>query len=97
MMSEENDRPTRDEPVTKDRSWARKRIEKRRGLQSGSVAWVVVNAFLIGAWAMNGGGYFWPGWVIGGWGVGMLLGWWDYLRGPVTEADVDRELRDGRQ
>jgi hypothetical protein len=38
-------------------------------------------------------GYFWPAWIIAGWGVGMLLGLWNYLRGPVTDADVDDELR----
>jgi hypothetical protein len=77
------------------RASARKRIEKRRNLQGGLVAYVVVNAFLVAVWAMTGGGYFWPAWIIAGWGAGMLLGLWDYLRGPVTEADVDDELRRG--
>ena len=37
--------------------------------------------------------YFWPIWVIGGWGVGLALHAWDtFLRKPVTEADVDAEL-----
>jgi hypothetical protein len=71
---------------------ARKRIQKRRSLQGGLVAYVVVNAFLIGIWAATGAGYFWPGWVLGGWGIGLVLGLWDYYRGPVTEADVDAEL-----
>ena len=75
------------------RAMARKRIEKRRGLQGALLAYVVVNAFLVGAWALSGGGYFWPGWVIGGWGIGMIFGIWDYVRGPVTEAEVDAELR----
>ena len=75
-----------------DREAARKRIEKRRNLQGGLVAYVVVNAFLVGVWAMTGRGYFWPAWVIGGWGVGMLLGLWDYVRGPITEVDINREL-----
>jgi hypothetical protein len=72
---------------------ARKRVEKRRGLQGGMVAYVVINALLVGVWALTGAGYFWPAWVIAGWGVGMLLGLWDYVRGPVTDADVDAELR----
>lgn len=75
------------------RAAARKRIEKRRGLQGGMVAYVVINAFLVMVWALTGAGYFWPAWIIAGWGVGMLLGLWDYLRGPVTDADVDAELR----
>ena len=76
-----------------DRALARKRIEKRRNLQGTFVAYVVINTFLVGVWAMTGGGYFWPAWVIAGWGVAMLLGLWDYLRGAVTDADIDDELR----
>jgi hypothetical protein len=84
-------------PVDTDRERARKQIVKRRNLQGGFVAYVVVNAFLIGIWAVSGRGYFWPGWVLGGWGVGMVMGLWDYFRGPITEADIDEELRrDGR-
>ena len=75
------------------RSAARKHIEKRRGLQAGMVAYVVVNAFLVAVWALTGGGYFWPAWIIAGWGVGMAFALWDYLRGPITDADVDDELR----
>jgi len=79
--------------VVSARAAARKRVEKRRGLQGGMVAYVVINAFLVAAWALTGAGYFWPAWIMAGWGVGMLLGLWDYLRGPVTDADVDTELR----
>ena len=75
-----------------EREIARRRIEKRRGLTGGMVASVVINAFLVGVWALSGRGYFWPAWIMAAWGVGMLLGIWDYLRGPVTEADIDREL-----
>jgi 2TM domain-containing protein len=85
----------RDTTSTGDRArgLARKRIEKRRSLQGGLVAYFVINAFLVAVWAMTGAGYFWPGWIMAGWGVGMLLGLWDYLRGPVTDADIDNELR----
>jgi hypothetical protein len=71
---------------------ARKRVEKRRGLQGALIAYVVVNAGLVAIWALAGGGYFWPGWVMGLWGIGMILGTWDYMRKPVTEADVDAEM-----
>ncbi len=87
-QSEQADRTT-----DAERAAARTRVEKRRGLQGGLLAYVVVNAFLVAVWAMTGGGYFWPAWIIAGWGVGMLFGLWDYLRGPITDADVDDELR----
>ena len=43
-----------------DRLEARKRLEARRGFTSNAVAYVVINAFLIGIWALTGAGYFWP-------------------------------------
>jgi hypothetical protein len=77
-----------------DRDAARRRVQARRDFANHVVAYVVVNAFLVVVWAVTGGGYFWPAWVIGGWGVGLVLHAWDvYLRRPVTEADVDAELR----
>jgi class 3 adenylate cyclase len=33
--------------------------------------YVSVSIFLIGIWAASGGGYFWPVWVILGWGIGV--------------------------
>ena len=37
--------------------------------------------------------YFWPAWVLLGWGVGLVLNVWDvYFRRPVTERDIDREM-----
>jgi hypothetical protein len=85
----------RDAPES-ERDLARKQIQKRRNLQGGLLAYIVFNAFLVGVWAMTGGGYFWPGWVLAGWGVAMILGVWDYYQGPITEANVDEELRRGR-
>src|SRR6478752_2735154 len=76
--------------ATDERDAARRRVEKRRNLQGGLVAYVVINGFLVGVWAFTGGGYFWPAWIIAGWGIGMLLGLWDYCRGPVTDFDVER-------
>jgi hypothetical protein len=93
LQEQMSELPPADAPA---RLEARKQVEKRRNLQGGLVAYVVVNTFLVFVWAISGGGYFWPAWVIAGWGVGMVLGWWSYLRGPVTEADIERELRRSR-
>ena len=89
----------RSEPagVAPEREWARKRIEKKRKLHSDIAAYVVINTFLIGVWAVTGFGYFWPGWVLAGWGVLLVLDAWNlHDRLPVTEADIDRELRNRR-
>ena len=76
-----------------ERDEARKRVEARRAFGSHLVSFVVVNAFLVGIWAFTGAGYFWPAWVIGGWGIGLVLHAWEaFVRRPITEADIDREL-----
>ncbi len=45
-------------------------------------------------WALTGGGYFWPAWVLGFWGIGVVMNIWDvYFRRPVTEHDIEQELK----
>jgi hypothetical protein len=85
----EGDRPAGYDP----REEAKKQVQRRRGLEGGAVAFVVVNAGLIAVWAATGGGYFWPGWVIGAWGIGLVLAFWDYRRGPITDAEIDAEMK----
>jgi 2TM domain len=81
-------------PPADERDAARRRVQARRDFGSHLVAYVVVNAFLVGVWAITGAGYFWPIWVIGGWGVGLVLHAWEvFWRRPVTETDIDDELR----
>ena len=93
---ETRDRKTQ-ENETRDRDEARKRVQAKRDFGSHLVAFVVINAVLIGVWAMTGGGYFWPAWLFALWGAGLVLHAWDvYLRRPVTDADVDAELRRDR-
>jgi hypothetical protein len=80
--------------VSSDREWARKRILRRRGLATHAAAYVAVNLFLVVVWLFTGVGYFWPGWVIAGWGVGLVLDAASVLvTGEVTEEQIDRELR----
>lgn len=57
----------------------------------------MINMFVIGVWAITRSGYFWPGWVLAGWGVLLLLDAWNVLhRRPITDEDLDRELRSRR-
>jgi len=84
--------------TTSDYDRARARVEKKRKFRSDLVAYAVINAFLVGIWAFSGAGYFWPGWLMGCWGFGLLMHTWDVLwRRPITEADIDRELRRTRR
>ncbi len=85
--------PDRANEVVDEREVARRRVQNRRDFTSHLVAYVVINAFLVGVWTVTGAGYFWPVWIIGGWGVGLVLHAWDaFLRRPVTDADIDAEL-----
>jgi hypothetical protein len=81
-------------PEQSARESARKQLQAKRDFTSHLVAYVVVNALLVGVWAMTGAGYFWPAWVLAGWGAGLVLHAWDiFWRRPITERDVDAELR----
>ena len=80
-------------PIAPEREQARKRLQAKRDFAADAVAYVIVNAFLIGIWAFTGAGYFWPAWVLGGWGVGLAFHAWDtFWRRPITESDIDKEL-----
>ncbi len=35
--------------------------------------YVVINVFLVGVWALSGAGFFWPAWVLLGWGLALVL------------------------
>jgi 2TM domain len=80
-----------------EREQARKRVEKKRKVWGDIAAYVVINASLIAAWAATGAGYFWPGWVLAGWGMLLMLDVWNvFFRRPITDADVDAEMRQSR-
>ncbi len=86
-------------PNDEARRLAHKRVKARRDLAAHAVTYVVVNAFLVMVWWFTDqGGYFWPVWVMAGWGIGLTLNAWDVLmRRPITESDIDREMNRGRQ
>ncbi|MFN8195597.1 MAG: 2TM domain-containing protein [Nocardioidaceae bacterium] len=76
-----------------DYELARTRLLRRRKFRADVAAYLVINAFLVGIWAAAGFGYFWPGWVLAGWAVLLILDGWDtYVRRDVTEGDIQREL-----
>jgi len=79
--------------VDTKREAARKRVQARRDFSSHLASYIVINACVIAIWAATGGGYFWPAWVLGVWGAGLVMHAWDvFLRRPVTDADIDDEL-----
>ena len=69
-------------------------LKRKQAFKQMVVAYVIVNAFLILIWAVSGEGYFWPVWVLGGWGLGLAFsGYAAYgHRGVIGDAEVDREM-----
>jgi uncharacterized membrane protein len=58
------------------REIATKRVRARRGFYWHLTVYVVVNLMLIAIWYFTGGrdgGYFWPMWVLLGWGIGLVF------------------------
>jgi fatty acid desaturase len=77
-----------------ERARVRKQLEARRELASHVFVFVVVNTAVVVIWAITGSGYFWPAWLIGLWGVGLVMHTWDvFIRRQVTDEDVDEAMR----
>ena len=78
------------------RDAAVERVKAKRDFKRHVVVYVVVNLFLIGIWALGGGGFFWPIFVILGWGFGLLINGWDaYFKKPISEEEIQREMDRG--
>jgi hypothetical protein len=72
------------------------RLKNRRGFWPHLICYIAVNTLLVGVWAASGGGYFWPIWVIGGWGIGIVMhAWTAFFEKPISEEEVEREMRRG--
>jgi hypothetical protein len=55
-----------------------KRLDDLHKLCTHLCAYVVSSALLIGIWLATGTGYFWPSWVLVGWGALVALRGSDY-------------------
>lgn len=60
-------------PEDEERALAVRRLRRRRAFWMLLLTYVAVNLFLVGVWAFTGRGYFWPIWVMLGWGIGVVL------------------------
>jgi hypothetical protein len=85
-MTEQNDR----------RDAAVKRVKAKRGFKSHLAIYLIVSTLLVVTWALSGVRYFWPGWAMLGWGVALAFqGWSVYLKKPISEDEIRREMERG--
>ena len=47
--------------------------KKRAGFKWSLVSYLLVNAFLVGVWALGDRDHFWPMWCMLGWGFGLAV------------------------
>ncbi|HEY7255466.1 MAG TPA: 2TM domain-containing protein [Solirubrobacterales bacterium] len=67
-------------------------LKKKRDFRTHIFIYVLVNVMLVVIWAVTGAGFFWPVFVIFGWGIGVAANAWDvYARKPITEDEIRRE------
>jgi hypothetical protein len=86
MVTDIRDQTARDRAVT--------RLKKRRDFRGHLLVYVLVNTFLVVIWALTGPhGFFWPVFIIVGWGIGVVMNAWEvYWRPRITEQDIQREM-----
>jgi hypothetical protein len=83
-----------DPPAPEAREHVRQRLLARQDFGSHLLVYVIVNVVLLVVWATSGAAYFWPGWVLAGWGALLILHAREtFWRRPITEADIDAEIR----
>ena len=74
-------------------------LKAQRGFRSFALTAVGVIVLMIAIWALSGGGYFWPIWVVFGLGVALVAsGWQAYgpRQRPITEEEIRREMDEQR-
>jgi 2TM domain len=93
---------TFEEPIADDREVLRgqalRRLKKPRDFTGHVFAYVLVNLVVWGIWLVIGlsshSWWPWPVFVTLGWGIGIAFNAWDvYGRRPITEDEVQREMR----
>ena len=55
------------------RKIATDRVRAKKGFYSHLTIYIVINLMLVAIWFFTGAGYFWPMWVMLGWGIGLVI------------------------
>jgi fatty acid desaturase len=89
----------REEAAMDPRAQAMQRLQARRRFQRHALIYVVVIGLFVLIWALTDfGGYFWPIWPALVWGIVLAIhAWTVFGQRPITEADVEQEMRRDRK
>jgi hypothetical protein len=98
--------PSSGKPVTTEelRQLALKRIKDKYDFRVHLIVYLAVNALLVSSWAVTGNlltlkegeqlTFFWPIFVIVGWGIGLVVHWYSVYFAPTySEDQIQREMR----
>lgn len=81
-----------DEEERELRQRAVKRLSDKRGLMAHCLAYVMVNLLLIAIWYTTSRDFFWPVFILFGWGIGLAFNAWDVLWPAAGERQIQREM-----
>ena len=81
-------------PLTDDelRRTAIKRLKAKREFKGHLLAYLSVNLLLVAIWYVTFTGFFWPIFVILGWGIGVVMHAWDAYSPEATPEQVAAEM-----
>jgi hypothetical protein len=75
------------------RGRALRRLKKKADFRVHLLIYLLVNGMFVLIWAMTGAGFFWPAWVIAGWGIGIVANAVDaYAVDAPTEEQIESEM-----
>ncbi|SES25835.1 2TM domain-containing protein [Pedococcus cremeus] len=94
--------PPQASPLTPDeeqelRARATKRLKAKRDLKAHILAYVLINLAFVGIWYLAGGGFFWPIFIIFGWGIGIAFNIYDVVSPEPGPDEVHAEMERLRQ
>ena len=75
------------------RGRALRRLKKKADFRVHLLIYLLVNSMFVLIWAMTGAGFFWPAWVIAGWGIGIVANAVDaYAVDAPSEEQIESEM-----
>jgi len=80
-------------PEQAARDQAIEHLKKQRDFRGHLLVYLLVNTFLVVIWAITSHGFFWPAFVIVGWGIAVVMNAWDvYGRKDISEEAILHEV-----